>query len=112
MREDTCLINPSTNNENTHIQSSAPEFINSESTDAIDSSISEVIDEELGDGNDISIDDAVNNAIARRYQAMNPQDTLLNLSVEEMKDVVFRKTSLFYQTPSIGIVESWETSSS
>lgn len=34
------------------------------------------------------IDDAVNNAIARRYQAMNPEGDLSDISEQEMKDIV------------------------
>ncbi|MDZ4877446.1 MAG: hypothetical protein CLLPBCKN_006881 [Chroococcidiopsis cubana SAG 39.79] len=91
--------------ENTHIQSSSSEFRHSESTAAIDSLTTEVIGEELGDRNENSIDNALNNAIVRRYQAMNPHDTLLNLSIEEMKDVIFKKSSLLFHAPFIGIVE-------
>jgi hypothetical protein len=58
------------------------------------------------------IDDAVKNANARRYQALNPEDSLLDLSDEEMKDVlggissppIGGRLSFPFLIPTIGLI--------
>ncbi|WP_445632620.1 hypothetical protein NSTC745_04168 [Nostoc sp. DSM 114161] len=59
------------------------------------------------------IDDAVNSAIARRYQAMNPENSLLDLSDEEIRHVLggissspisVRLSSFPLPVPTIGLI--------